>query len=50
MIRHTDWKDAAQRIWNKRDEWKPLKGFEQNHWKANFLIGWSKSETLEKAI
>ena len=50
MIRHTDWKDAAQRIWNKRDEWKSLKGFEQNHWKANFLIGWSKSETLEKAI
>ena len=49
-IRHTDWKDAAQRIWNKRDEWKHLKGFNQNHWKANFLIGWSKSETLEKAI
>ena len=50
MIRHTDWKDAAQRVWNKRDQWKHLKGFDQNHWKANFLIGWSKSETLEKAI
>jgi len=25
-------------------------GFEQNHWKANFLIGWSKSESLEKAF
>lgn len=50
MIRHTDWKDAARRVWDKRDEWKSLKGFEQNHWKANFLIGWTKSETLEKAI
>jgi hypothetical protein len=49
-IRHIDWKDAAQRVWNKRDQWVHLKGFNQNHWKANFLIGWSKSETLEKAI
>jgi hypothetical protein len=50
MIRHTDWKDAAQRIWNSRDQWQHLKGFDQNHWKANYLIGWSKSESLEKVI
>lgn len=50
LIRHTDWHDAAQRIWNNRDKWQHLKGFDQNHWKANFLIGWNKSETLEKAI
>ena len=50
LIRHTDWHDAASKIWNNRDKWQHLKGFDQNHWKANFLIGWSKSETLEKAI
>lgn len=50
LIRHTDWQDAADRIWAKRDEWKCLKGFDQNHWKANYLIGWDKAEVLEKSI
>ena len=50
LIRHTDWQDAADKIWAKRDEWKCLKGFDQNHWKANYLIGWDRSEILEKSI
>ena len=49
-VRHTDWQDAADRIWQARDQWKPLKGFDQNHWKSKFLIGWNKSEILEKSI
>lgn len=50
LIRHTDWQNAADRIWAKRDEWQSLKGFDQNHWKANYLIGWNKAEVLEKSI
>lgn len=50
LIRHTDWHDAADKIWAKRDEWQCLKGFDQNHWKANYLIGWDKAEVLEKSI
>lgn len=50
LIRHTDWQDAADKVWAKRDEWKCLKGFDQNHWKANYLIGWDRSEILEKSI
>jgi hypothetical protein len=49
-VRHTDWIDAADRVWQARDQWKPLKGFDQNHWKSKFLIGWNKSEILEKSI
>jgi hypothetical protein len=49
-VRHTDWQDAADRVWQARDQWKPLKGFDQNHWKSKFLIGWNKSEILEKSI
>ena len=49
-VRHTDWCDAAVRIWNQRDQWQNLKGFDQNHWKANYLIGWHKSEFTEKSI
>jgi hypothetical protein len=50
LIRHTDWKAAAKKIWDNKDQWCSLKGFDQNHWKANFLIGWTKSESLEKVI
>ena len=50
LVRHTDWVDCANRVWAERDKWKPLKGFEQNHWKAKFLIGWNRAEYLEKAI
>jgi len=49
-VRHTDWQDAADRIWEQRDQWQALKGFDQNHWKSNFLIGWSKAEYTEKTI
>ena len=50
IIRHTDWKDAANRVWLQRDKWQHLKGFDQNHWKADYLLGWKKSEYTEKAI
>ena len=50
LVRHTDWNDAANSVWAKRDEWKHLRGFEQNHWKAKFLLGWDRAEYIEKAI
>lgn len=48
-VRHTDWRDAADRVWTKRDQWQHLKGFDQNNWKAEFLLGWSKAEYTEKS-
>lgn len=48
-IRHTDWIDAASKIIQHKEEWANLKGFEQNHWKAKFLIGWNKAEYTEKS-
>ena len=45
-----DWQLAAQKIWSLRDKWQHLKGFEQNHWKANYLIGWDKAEYTEKSV
>jgi hypothetical protein len=48
-IKHTDWHDAARSVWHYRNQWQHLKGFEQNHWKAKYLIGWDKSEIIEKA-
>lgn len=50
MVRHTDWSDAADRIWAQRDQWEVLTGFEQNNWKAKYLIGWSKAEYTEKSL
>jgi len=49
-IRHIDWQDAADRIWAQRDSWQSLKGFDQNHWKAKYLLGWQKAEYIEKAV
>jgi hypothetical protein len=49
-VRHTDWHDAADRVWNRRSEWQHLQGFDQNHWKAEYLLGWSKAEYTEKAV
>lgn len=49
-IRHTDWPHAAAQIWNHRDSWLNLRGFEQNHWKAHFLLGWSRAEYTEKSL
>lgn len=49
-IRHVDWKDAAERIWNHRDQWQNLKAFTQNDWKAEFLLGWKKAEYTEKSL
>lgn len=49
-VRHTDWQDAAIRIWNAKNKWDHLQGFEQNHWKAEYLLGWTKAEYTEKAV
>lgn len=50
QVRHIDWHDAADRVWAQRDQWQQLKGFDQNHWKAEYLLGWKKSEYTEKAV
>ncbi len=49
-VRHTDWRDAAQQIWSQRDQWQHLKGFDQNHWKARYLLGWQLAEYTEKSV
>lgn len=49
-VRHTDWINAAKRVFDNKDKWQHLKGFEQNHWKSNFLIGWKKAEYTEKSL
>lgn len=48
-LRHTDWIDAGEKILDNQETWKNLKGFEQNNWKAKFLLGWSKAEYTEKS-
>jgi len=50
IIQTTDWVSAADSIWNTRDLWSRLTGFEQNHWKAQYLLGWTKSEYTEKSV
>lgn len=49
-VRHTDWEDAARQIWKHKDQWEHLKGFDQNNWKSQFLIGWNKAEYTEKSL
>lgn len=49
-VRHIDWCDAADRVWRHQDQWRHLQGFEQNHWKAQFLLGWKLAEYTEKAV
>ncbi len=49
-VRHTDWRDAAHRVWAQRDQWQNLTGFDQNHWKAEYLLGWKKAEYTEKSV
>ena len=49
-VERMDWEGAAERIWSMRDHWSHLKGFEQNNWKAKYLLGWDKSEYTEKAV
>jgi hypothetical protein len=49
-VKHTDWEDAADQVWQHRDQWQHLTGFEQNHWKAEFLLGWRRAEYTEKAV
>lgn len=49
-IERIDWIEAARQIWHHRDKWMYLKGFYQNHWKADYLFGWKKAEYTEKSI
>ena len=50
LVHSTDWYKAARVIWNTKETWSLLTGFEQNHWKANYLLGWQKSEYTEKSV
>lgn len=50
QLQQIDWNDAASRVLANKHKWAELKGFEQNHWKANFLLGWHKAEYTEKTI
>lgn len=50
QIKHIDWPEAAASVWQRRDHWQHLAGFEQNHWKAHFLLGWQRAEYTEKSI
>lgn len=49
-IRHTNWHRVRDDVWSKREEWQDLKGFDQNHWKAKFVLGWDRAESIEKSI
>ena len=49
-IRHTDWLDVADKVWDLRNEWQHLQGFEQNNWKAKYILNWSKAEYTEKTL
>jgi len=49
-VRHSDWQDAADQIWANKDCWQHLKGFDQNNWKSQYLLGWSKAEYTEKSV
>lgn len=50
QITKTDWTSAANAILKHCSQWEHLKGYDQNHWKSNFLFGWERAEYLEKAI
>lgn len=50
LVFNTDWRKAARVIWNTRELWCHLSGFEQNHWKAHYLLGWQKAEYTEKSV
>lgn len=45
-----DWLDAAERILTHRGQWQTLRGFEQNNWKARYLLNWTRAEFTEKTI
>jgi len=49
LLLNTDWLDAAQRILDQQDQWRNLVGYDQNHWKSNYLLGWERAEYTEKA-
>lgn len=50
IVTHTDWQDIADKVWDYRDKWQHLKGYQQNHWKAKYILDWEESEVLEKVL
>lgn len=49
-IERIDFEEAAKSLWRDKDKWQHLKAFTQNDWKADYLLGWEKSEYTEKAL
>ena len=40
----------ARKIIDSKPEWENLKGYAQNDWKAQNILGWSVAEFTEKAV
>jgi len=49
FVLNTDWDNFTKFLFNKKDEWINLVGFEQNNWKARQL-GFKQAETTHKSI
>lgn len=49
-VTYTNWQDVADEVWYYRDKWQHLKGYQQNHWKAKYILDWEESEVLEKVL
>ena len=45
-----DWEDAAIQVFRQKSQWECLTGFDQNHWKAQYLLGWDRAEYTEKSL
>lgn len=50
MVVNTNWREIADQVWYYKDEWHHLKGYQQNHWKAKYILDWEESEVLEKVL
>lgn len=50
LVKKTDWTGVAQEIWEQKPIWSELQGYDQNHWKAKYILGWEYAEYLQKAI
>ena len=49
-VRHRDWEDAARILWQIRDQWQDLRGFQQNDFKTKYLLGWYRAESTDTAV
>jgi hypothetical protein len=50
IVKNMDWQHVAHSVWQHRNEWQNLQGYDQNHWKAKHILGWDLAEYLEKAL